>query len=160
MAEEARAVLLQLPVEGVRGPHSRELAVSETGTHAHDGVVKRVAAHPEEGHQAAAEERWEGAPRLAGDEDGAALSDRRQQLAQTAVLEVMEEEIGQDHVPARGKLLLSRGSSPFEYVHGERAQGPAQVSKTNTCFLGEERLSVELRQLDRAPRMGEAPRDA
>src|SRR6185437_9385000 len=94
-------------------------------------------------------ERRDAAPRLAGDERVASVRNGRQQPPQPVVLEMMEKEVGQDHIPVLCVLLLSWGSSPFDYIRDQRPQSPAQMSKSGTRRACDQRLPVEQRQLNR-----------
>src|SRR5437763_14243895 len=101
MREEAVVVLLDLPRRSFARPRRAQLASDEAGANAEHAVVARDRVGAEEEDQVARTERKAAATRLAGGERVGAPGAPGKQAAQRFAIEVMEEEVRNDEVPAR-----------------------------------------------------------
>src|SRR5205809_2769365 len=97
MAERRRGALGELPAGSAR-PQARELAAAESGAHAHHRVVARDVVAADEPQQATRRQGKSGALRLARRQRARALGDEGEELLERGVVQVVQEQVGDDDV--------------------------------------------------------------
>src|SRR5690349_1309651 len=153
--EWAVLVLGELPGAVAERPCRRQFVADEAGAHADDAVVPRHRARAEKEDEVAGGERHAAAPGLARDDRVGTARAAGEQAAQSSAVEVVEEEVGDDGIPA----LAVVGARPVEDVGGERPRVPTARSVRGDGLRVDDRLLIEQVDVSAGPAIATVPRD-
>ncbi len=137
-------------------PGVAQLLADEAGAHAEHAVAPRHRVRAEEEDQVRGAEREAAAPRLAGGERIGAAGAAGEQATQSVAVEMMEEQVGDDHVPVLRRVAIG---GPVEHVGDPRPRLPAGRGIGGDRLRIDDRLAIEQVELDLGPAVSAVPGD-
>src|SRR5258706_14681370 len=117
VTERIAGTLLENP-RPIAGPKRRNLAPGKARADTHDRVMAAHVGAADEAQESRTAQRQRRAPGLARDERSRALRDELEEARKARCFEMMQEQVGDDHVNPRAGGIRE----PFEYVRGNRPE--------------------------------------